>query len=92
MVKITDTTFRDAHQSLAATMMETKDMIPIAEKMNKLGLWSSEMSGGATFHKMILSRDEGGVDEYPWARMTQLYGLMPDTLLQILFRCQNAVG
>ena len=48
-LQITDTTLRDAHQSLIATRMRTRDMIPIAEKLDKVGFFSLEMWGGATF-------------------------------------------
>ena len=52
-VKITDTTFRDAHQSLIATRMTTEDMLPIAEKMDKVGFYSMEVWGGATFDSCL---------------------------------------
>jgi len=50
---ITDTVLRDAHQSLLATRMRTEDMIPIYEKLDKVGYWSLEMFGGATFDSMM---------------------------------------
>ena len=53
-VKITDTTFRDAHQSLIATRMTTEDMLPIAEKMDQVGFHSMEVWGGATFDSCLL--------------------------------------
>ena len=52
-IKITDTTLRDAHQSLIATRMRSRDMLPIVEKMDKVGLFSLEMWGGATFDTCI---------------------------------------
>jgi len=52
-VKITDTTFRDAHQSLMATRMRTESMLPIAEKIDEVGFFSLEMWGGATFDVCI---------------------------------------
>lgn len=88
-VLLTDTTFRDAHQSLLATRVRTRDFLAIAEETQKgiPQLFSSEMWGGATFDVAyrFLSED-------PWERLRKLRELMPDTLFQMLFRGSNAVG
>jgi len=86
-VKITDTTLRDGHQSLFATRMRTEDMIPIAEKIEKMGYHSVEMWGGATFDVMhrFLAED-------PWERIRTLKKYMPTTPFQMLLRGQNLVG
>jgi len=86
-VKITDTTFRDAHQSLIATRMRTDAMLPIAEKMDQIGFFSLEAWGGATFDVAIryLSED-------PWERIRQLKRHVRKTPLQMLLRGQNVVG
>ncbi|MFW9788872.1 MAG: pyruvate carboxylase subunit B [Candidatus Thorarchaeota archaeon] len=84
---ITDTVLRDAHQSLLATRMRTEDMIPICEKLDKVGYWSLEMFGGATFDSMMRF-----LDEDPWERLEALRDAMPKTKLQMLLRAQNIVG
>ena len=86
-VKITDVTLRDGHQSLFATRMRTADMEPIAPEMNKVGFWSVEVWGGATFDVMTRF-----LNEDPWERVRILKKLMPDTKLQMLLRGQNLVG
>jgi pyruvate carboxylase subunit B len=86
-LKITDTTFRDGHQSVAATRMRTKDMEPIAEAMGKVGFHSMEVWGGATFD--VSTRF---LFEDPWERARILKKLLPDTPLQMLLRGQNLVG
>ena len=86
-LKITDTTLRDAHQSLAATRMRTSDMEPIAAEMDKAGFWSAEVWGGATFD--VTTRF---LAEDPWERVRVLKKLMPNTPLQMLLRGQNLVG
>ena len=86
-LKITDTTLRDAHQSLAATRMRTVDMEPIAAEMDKAGFWSAEVWGGATFD--VTTRF---LAEDPWERVRVLKRLMPNTPLQMLLRGQNLVG
>ena len=63
-VQITDTVLRDAHQSLLATRMKTEDMLPICEKLDKVGYWSLEMFGGATFDSMMRF-----LDEDPWENL-----------------------
>ena len=86
-LKITDLTLRDGHQSLFATRMRTADMEPIAPEMNKVGFWSMEVWGGATFDVMTRF-----LNEDPWERIRILKKLMPDTRLQMLLRGQNLVG
>jgi pyruvate carboxylase subunit B len=86
-LKITDLTLRDGHQSLFATRMRTADMEPIAPEMNKVGFWSMEVWGGATFDVMTRF-----LNEDPWERVRVLKKLMPDTRLQMLLRGQNLVG
>lgn len=87
MPKITETIFRDAHQSLAATRMETHDMIPILEKIDQVGYWSLEMWGGATFDTCLRY-----LDENPWERIKKFKKHVKKTKLQMLLRGQNLVG
>ncbi|MBA2858857.1 pyruvate carboxylase subunit B [Methanococcus maripaludis] len=87
MVKITDTSFRDAHQSLMATRLRTEDMLPIAEKMDEVGFYSMEVWGGATFDSCIRY-----LNEDPWERLRELKGKIQNTPLQMLLRGQNLVG
>ncbi|MBI5181610.1 MAG: sodium-extruding oxaloacetate decarboxylase subunit alpha [Nitrospirae bacterium] len=86
-IMIMDTTLRDAHQSLLATRLKTKDMLPIAEKIEKAGYWSVEMWGGATFDSALRF-----LREDPWERIRELKKLMPNTPFQMLLRGQNIVG
>ena len=86
-VKITDTTFRDAHQSLMATRMRTESMLPIAEKMDAVGFFSLEVFGGATFDVCIRY-----LREDPWERLRLLKKQVRKTPLQMLLRGQNIVG
>jgi len=86
-VKITDTTFRDAHQSLMATRMRTESMLPIAEKIDQVGFFSLEVWGGATFDVCIRF-----LHEDPWQRLRQLKKHIKKTPLQMLLRGQNLVG
>ena len=86
-VRITDTTLRDAHQSLAATRMRTEHMLPIAEKMDSIGFFSMEVWGGATFDVGIRY-----LKEDPWERVRQLKRKIRKTPLQMLLRGQNLVG
>ncbi|MGO1919123.1 MAG: pyruvate carboxylase [Alkalibacterium gilvum] len=88
-VLLTDTTFRDAHQSLLATRLRTHDMLAIAEKTEKAipELFSMEMWGGATFDVAYRF-----LTEDPWVRLKKLRKKMPNTLFQMLFRGSNAVG
>ncbi|MBA2862323.1 sodium-extruding oxaloacetate decarboxylase subunit alpha [Methanococcus maripaludis] len=87
MVKITDTTFRDAHQSLMATRLRTEDMLPIAEKMDEVGFYSMEVWGGATFDSCIRY-----LNEDPWERLREIKKKIQNTPLQMLLRGQNLVG
>lgn len=86
---LTDTTFRDAHQSLLATRIRTKDLIQIAEPTAKLlpELFSVEMWGGATFDVAYRF-----LKEDPWQRLIRLREKMPNILFQMLLRANNAVG
>ncbi|MCX5998461.1 MAG: pyruvate carboxylase subunit B, partial [Chloroflexi bacterium] len=86
-IQITDTTLRDAHQSLIATRMRTRDMITIAEKLDKVGFFSLEVWGGATFDCCIRF-----LNEDPWDRLRQLRKRIKNTRLQMLLRGQNLVG
>ncbi len=86
-VRITDLTLRDGHQSLFATRMTTEDMLPIAEKMDKVGFYSMEVWGGATFDVMTRF-----LNEDPWERVRTLKARMPNTKFQMLLRGQNLVG
>jgi pyruvate carboxylase subunit B len=86
-VKITDTTMRDAHQSLMATRMRTEDLLSIAEEMDRVGFFSLETWGGATFDACIRF-----LNEDPWERLRTLKTRLPHTPLQMLLRGQNLVG
>ena len=86
-VHITDTTLRDAHQSLWATRMEIGDMLPILPKMDSVGYWSLEVWGGATFDAALRF-----LDENPWERLRTIKQHCPNTPLQMLLRGQNLVG
>ena len=86
-LQITDTVLRDAHQSLLATRMRTKDMLPIAEKLDRIGYWSLEVWGGATFDTCLRF-----LKEDPWERLRTLRKAMPNTRLQMLLRGQNILG
>ncbi len=86
-VKITDTTFRDGHQSTLATRFRTGDMLPIAEKMDAVGFHSMEVWGGATFD--VATRF---LNEDPWDRLVELKKRITKTPLQMLLRGQNLVG
>ncbi len=84
---ITDVILRDAHQSLLATRMRLDDMLPIAEKLDKVGFWSLESWGGATFDSCIRY-----LGEDPWERIRELKKAMPNTQQQMLLRGQNLLG
>lgn len=88
-VQFTDTTFRDAHQSLLATRMRTTDMLRVAESYarNAPQVFSMEMWGGATFDVAMRF-----LKECPWERLRQLRRAMPNVLFQMLLRGANAVG
>ncbi len=84
---ITELVLRDAHQSLLATRMRIDDMLPIAGKLDKVGFWSIESWGGATFDACIRY-----LGEDPWERIRRLKAAMPNTPQQMLFRGQNILG
>ena len=84
---ITDVVLRDAHQSLLATRMRIDDMLPIADKLDKVGFWSLESWGGATFDACIRY-----LGEDPWDRIREFKKAMPNTPQQMLFRGQNILG
>jgi pyruvate carboxylase len=86
---ITDTTFRDAHQSLLATRLRTKDMLAIADAYARLNpnMFSIEMWGGATFDTSMRF-----LKESPWQRLAELREKVPNILFQMLFRASNALG
>ncbi|OPZ43441.1 MAG: Pyruvate carboxylase subunit B [Euryarchaeota archaeon ADurb.BinA087] len=84
---ITDTTLRDAHQSLIATRMKTEDMIPLARTIDKVGFFSVEAWGGATFDSSIRY-----LAEDPWDRVRLLKEELKHTPIQMLLRGQNLVG
>ncbi|MBA4371100.1 MAG: acetyl-CoA carboxylase biotin carboxyl carrier protein [Coriobacteriaceae bacterium] len=86
-IRITDTTLRDAHQSLWATRMTLADMLPILPKMDAVGYWSLEVWGGATFDASLRF-----LDENPWERLRVIKKHCPKTPLQMLLRGQNLVG
>lgn len=84
---ITELVLRDAHQSLLATRMRIDDMLPIAAKLDKVGYWSMESWGGATFDACIRY-----LGEDPWDRIRLLKEAMPNTKQQMLLRGQNLLG
>ena len=86
-MRITDTTFRDGHQSLLATRTRLDDLLPIAEKMDSVGFHSLEVWGGATFD--VCTRF---LNEDPWDRLRTLKRYCKKTPLQMLLRGQNLVG
>ena len=86
-VKITETILRDAHQSLIATRMPTELMLPIVDKMDKVGYHSVECWGGATFDSCLRF-----LKEDPWDRLRKLREGFKNTKLQMLFRGQNILG
>ncbi|MEM1961652.1 MAG: pyruvate carboxylase subunit B [Sulfolobales archaeon] len=87
MVRIIDTTLRDAHQSLLATRFKTEDMVPILEKLDRAGFYSLEVWGGATFDVAIRY-----LREDPWERLRTIRENVKKTKLQMLLRGQNLVG
>ncbi len=87
MVKIIDLTLRDAHQSLLATRLKTEDMIPILDKMDKIGFYAMEVWGGATFDAPLRF-----LREDPWERLRIIRSKVRRTKLLMLLRGQNLVG
>lgn len=86
-IGITDTSLRDAHQSLLATRMRLVEMLPVVELMDQVGYHSLEVWGGATFDACMRF-----LDEDPWDRLRQLRKGLKNTKLQMLLRGQNIVG
>jgi len=86
-VGITELVLRDGHQSLFATRMRIDDMLPIADKLDKIGYWSMESWGGATFDSCIRY-----LGEDPWDRIREIKKVMPNTPQQMLLRGQNLLG
>lgn len=86
-LQITETVLRDGHQSLIATRMRTEDMLPICPKLDKVGYWSLEVWGGATFDACLRF-----LKEDPWERLRKLRAALPNTRLQMLLRGQNLLG
>ena len=86
-ITVTDTILRDAHQSLLATRMRTEDMLPICDKLDRVGYWSLEVWGGATFDACVRF-----LKEDPWERLRLLRAALPNTRLQMLLRGQNLLG
>jgi pyruvate carboxylase subunit B len=86
-VHVTDVTLRDAHQSLIATRMRTEDMLPVCEQLDRIGYWSLEVWGGATFDACLRY-----LKEDPWERLKRLRAALPGTRLQMLLRGQNLLG
>lgn len=86
-VQITEVVLRDAHQSLFATRLRLADMLPIADKIDKVGFWSVESWGGATFDACIRY-----LGEDPWLRLRELKKAIPNTRQQMLLRSQNLLG
>ena len=86
-IQITDTTLRDAHQSLWATRMRIGHMVPILKNMDSVGFHSLEAWGGATFDVCLRF-----LDENPWERLRTIKHHCRQTPLQMLLRGQNLVG
>ena len=86
-LKITETCLRDGHQSLIATRLKTSEMLPILEKMDKVGYYALEMWGGATFDACIRF-----LNEDPWERLREIRKRVKNTKLQMLLRGQNLLG
>ena len=86
-LKLTETILRDGHQSLLATRMETNEMLPVIQEMDKLGYHSMEVWGGATFDSCIRF-----LNEDPWLRLRKFKEKAKNTPLQMLLRGQNILG
>ena len=86
-IRITETALRDAHQSLIATRMTTEDMLPILSALDKIGYYSLECWGGATYDACLRF-----LNEDPWERLRTIKRHCPNTKLQMLFRGQNMLG
>lgn len=86
-IKITETALRDGHQSLMATRLTTSEILPILEKMDKVGYHSLEVWGGATFDACLRF-----LNEDPWERLREIRKAVKNTKLQMLLRGQNLLG
>jgi len=86
-IQLTETLLRDAHQSLLATRLRTEDMLPLLPLLDRIGYWSLECWGGATFDACLRF-----LGEDPWERLRTLREHLPNTRLQMLLRGQNLVG
>ena len=86
-IKLTELVLRDTHQSLFATRMVTSDMLPICDKLDKVGYYSLEAWGGATFDACIRF-----LNEDPWERLRKLKAALPRTPIMMLLRGQNLLG
>src|SRR5262245_18352253 len=86
-LRLTEVSMRDGNQSLLATRMRVDDMLPICEKLDRIGYWSVEVWGGATFDACIRF-----LGEDPWERLRLIRKAMPATRLQMLLRGQNILG
>ena len=86
-IRVTETALRDAHQSLIATRMTTEEMLPVLDKLDKIGYYSLECWGGATYDSCL-----GFLNEDPWDRLRTIREHCPNTKLQMLFRGQNMLG
>lgn len=86
-VQISELVLRDAHQSLFATRMTTKDMLPACPMIDKIGYFAAEAWGGATYDSCIRF-----LNEDPWERLRQLHSAMPNTKIMMLLRGQNLLG
>ena len=86
-VKIMETILRDAHQSQAATRMSIDEMLPICDKLDKVGYYALEAWGGATFDSCLRY-----LNEDPWERLRKLRKALPNSKLQMLLRGQNLLG
>ena len=86
-VGITELALRDGHQSLLATRMRLEDMLPICDRLDKVGFWSLEAWGGATFDSCVRF-----LREDPWERLRKLRVALPNTRIQMLIRGQNLLG
>jgi len=86
-IKITETVLRDGQQSLIATKLKTKEILPILKKMDKVGYYSMEVWGGATFDSCLRF-----LNEDPWERLREIHKVVKNTKLQMLLRGQNLLG
>lgn len=86
-VGITELVLRDGHQSLLATRMRLEDMLPVCDRLDKVGFWSLEAWGGATFDACVRF-----LREDPWERLRKLRAALPNTRIQMLIRGQNLLG